>query len=202
MEGSAPVSTEPQHPLVTRYLKDLNRALRDLPATDRDQVIKETAARLGDAAAARGNTMTEAELRTVLNELGHPQMIAEQARERLGIRRRSGGAMEGIAIASLLVGGLIVPVLGWLLGVVLLWASSAWNTRDKILGTLVVPGGLAAPLYLGIVAVGASSCIDGPGCTGESEVVFPGAAMILIGVLVLASISMAIYLGRKAFRNG
>jgi hypothetical protein len=32
---------------------------------------------------------------------------------------------------------------GWLAGLVLLWSSRAWTTRDKWIGTLVIPGGLA-----------------------------------------------------------
>ena len=48
----------------------------------------------------------------------------------------------------LLVGGLVIPVFGWVIGVVLLWASDAWNVRDKVIGTLLVPGGLGLPFFL------------------------------------------------------
>jgi hypothetical protein len=48
---------------------------------------------------------------------------------------------EWAAIILLLLRGFIVG-LGWVAGLVLLWSSRAWSTRDKWVGTLVVPGGL------------------------------------------------------------
>ena len=56
----------------------------------------------------------------------------------------------------LLVGGLILPVVGWLIGVVMLWVSNAWNVRDKVIGTIFVPGGLGVLIFL-FFAVGTSS---------------------------------------------
>ena len=195
------MKTDRQHPLVTRYLKDLNKALRDVPAQGRHEIVSEIKEHIAQAAADRGEEMTENELRSVLDQVGHPETIAEDARERFGVHRKKGGALEGIAIASLLVGGLIVPGIGWFLGVILLWVSSVWTARDKILGTLLVPGGLAAPLAFGAFAIGASSCIGGPGCTGETELTFPVVGTVLLVLLALAPIAMAIYLGRKAFRS-
>lgn len=196
--------TQNEHPLVTRYLKDLERALRDVPAGRRTEILDDIKEHIADAAADRGEWMTESELRSLLDQVGHPEMIAEDARERLGIRRRRGGAMEGIAIGSLLIGGLIVPLLGWVLGVVLLWASGVWNTRDKILGTLLVPGGLMTPLFFGGFAVGVTRCVDFGGvdnCSEATGVFFRVADVILLVFLVIAPIAVAIYLGRKAFRR-
>jgi hypothetical protein len=48
-------------------------------------------------------------------------------------------------VLLLLLGGFLIG-LGWLAGVALLWASPRWDTRDKLLGTLIWPGGLAAVL--------------------------------------------------------
>ena len=66
--------------------------------------------------------------------------------------------------------------LGWLAGLVFLWGSRAWTTRDKWIGTLVLPGGLAGSLLLIVMVVppegggtctkstsGALHCTDGPG---------------------------------------
>jgi hypothetical protein len=41
----------------------------------------------------------------------------------------------------------------WVIGVVLLWRSPAWTVRDKLIGTLIVPGGLAFVFYVVINAV-------------------------------------------------
>ena len=35
---------------------------------------------------------------------------------------------------------LVIPFLGWVAGVVLVWVSRRWTTRDKLIGTL---GGLS-----------------------------------------------------------
>ncbi len=42
----------------------------------------------------------------------------------------------------------MVPLLGWLVGVILLWISPRWTSKDKLLGTLIWPGGLLAPIGL------------------------------------------------------
>jgi hypothetical protein len=56
-------------------------------------------------------------------------------------------------IPLLLLGGIVLPLLGWLVGVFLLWASPVWSPRDKWLGTLVLPGGLAGAVILPLFPV-------------------------------------------------
>jgi hypothetical protein len=41
----------------------------------------------------------------------------------------------------LLIGTLAFGV-GWIVGLVLLWSSPTWRLREKLLGTLLIPGGL------------------------------------------------------------
>ena len=54
-----------------------------------------------------------------------------------------GIALE-IGAQVLLTLGSVVSWVGWLGGVLLLWTSDRWTRRDKLVGTLVLPGGLAA----------------------------------------------------------
>lgn len=54
-------------------------------------------------------------------------------------------ALDIGTVILLLIGGFLIG-LGWIVGVVMLWASPRWRTSDKLLGTLVWPGGLAALL--------------------------------------------------------
>jgi hypothetical protein len=35
---------------------------------------------------------------------------------------------------------LLIPVLGWVVGVILLWLSHGWTTREKRIGTLLALG--------------------------------------------------------------
>ena len=123
--------------------------------------------------------------------------------------------LEPLAIVLLLLGGLLGGV-GWLVGVVLLWLSDVWTTRDKLIGTLVVPGGLALPLVLfTLVAVGSGSsgticsavanASSAPGgnsatCTstggGSSHIL---AWTVLVALAVLPILSAA-YLARRSRR--
>jgi hypothetical protein len=92
---------------------------------------------------------------------------------------------------------------------VLLWASEAWTTRDKLIGTLLVPGGLGFLLFLGTttlgVGAGCTELIDKNGrvisrtCTDAGEQSFVGSALwvALLAVLVLGPIFTSIYLARR-----
>jgi hypothetical protein len=51
------------------------------------------------------------------------------------------------AVGLLLFGGLIA-LLGWIVGAVLVWRSSVWTRREKLLGTLVLPFGLLGSLMV------------------------------------------------------
>jgi hypothetical protein len=80
---------------------------------------------------------TEAEVRTLLDRLGDPADIAADAAEGsvAAPAPPRPGWVEGLALVLLPVDGLILPFAGWLVGVVLLWSSHVWRTRDKLLGT-------------------------------------------------------------------
>lgn len=205
--------------VVEEYLRELDRALYNLPVGRRREIVAEIREHIGEAASAHGGEPTEAEMRTILDQVGEPETIAEEARQRFGISESRGGVLEGFAIVFLLIGGIVIPLLGWIVGVVMLWVSRVWTTRDKVLGTLVLPGGLGLAAYFSLFAVGASSSCSaevvefGPGgrarggtgggpqiCTGD--VFFPDQLLsyLLLAFLVLAPIVMAIYLGRRAWR--
>jgi len=83
-------------------------------------------------------------------------------RERLGIDEPAAGWLELLAIPLLLVGGVVIPVAGWVLGAVLLWLSRCWSVRDKLLATLLVPGGLLAAVVLPFYGTSVETC-SGPG---------------------------------------
>lgn len=54
----------------------------------------------------------------------------------------------------LLLFGAFAGGVGWLVVVVLLWASPRWSDRDKLLGMLVLPGGLTTAFFLGFWVLG------------------------------------------------
>ena len=83
----------------------------------------------------------------MLERLGPPGDIvdAEQPRLAIPVDRRSW--REWAAVILLPLGGLALGV-GWLIGLILLWSSRLWTTRDKLIGTLIVPGGIATALWV------------------------------------------------------
>jgi uncharacterized membrane protein len=146
------MSTMPDK-LVERYLKHLDVELDDLPRDRRREIVDEIAGHIAEARAGLEHE-TEADVRNILEGLGDPADIAEDARERFDVEPPAPvqpykpGWMEIGALILLLIGGIVIPFFGWVIGVVLLWVSNAWNVRDKIIGTLVVPGGLGLSLFL------------------------------------------------------
>lgn len=90
----------------------------------------------------------------------------------------------------------------WMVGVVLLWRSRAWTLRDKLIGTLVVPGGLTYVIY---VAVDAWLLLTG-GCDppedGCSVAIYidPAWAVVLAAMTILP-LASAVYLAIRADRT-
>lgn len=78
-----------------------------------------------------------------------------------------------LAVVGLVVGSLVLPVAGWLVGLVLLWVSPTWTVPEKLVGTAVWPGGLLLPLALPFLPIGAQLMRS------------PALAMAVITVLVL-----------------
>jgi hypothetical protein len=195
--------------LVAEYLQRLDAELRGLPRARRRELVDEIA---GHIAEARGELESEdeAEVRTLLDRLGEPEDIAAEATERHGLPARKTGWKEVAALILLPIGGVILPVLGWVVGVVLLWVSDAWTTRDKLVGTLLFPGGLLLPLGLGVMAEGAGSCgsIVNPQLSPrpiEEACTAPGGTeaweIALLVVLVLTPIVTVVYLARRMGRT-
>jgi hypothetical protein len=150
------MSTTPDK-LVERYLKHLEVELDDVPRDRRREIVDEIAGHIAEARAGLEHE-TEADVRNILDGLGDPAEIAAEAGERFDVRPLAPykpGWMEIGALVMLLVGGLVIPFAGWLVGVVLLWLSNAWNVRDKIIGTIFVPGGLGLSLFIFFFAASA-----------------------------------------------
>jgi hypothetical protein len=107
------------------------------------------------------------------------------------------GGHEWAAILLLLLGGFVFYV-GWIAGLVLLWSSRVWTTREKLVGTLVVPGGLAAGFMALVIWLGRSigPCNPG-GCSGPSSGTLIALALIVL-LGVVAPIATSIFLARRA----
>jgi hypothetical protein len=195
--------------LVADYLQRLNAELRGLPRARRRELMEEISEHIAEARADL-QTQSEAEIRSLLERLGEPADIALEASERFGVERRRVGVLEVVALVLLLVGGVVVPLVGWVVGVVLLWVSDAWSTRDKVIGTLVLPGGRAPALYLAFFGAYAEACsqiidpVTGaqpPTCVGGPSDTMQVLGPIIFVVLLLAPLATTVYLARRMRRQ-
>jgi len=197
--------------LVEQYLERLDRELLQLPRARRAEIADEIAAHIAQARAELPS-QDEAAIRNLLDQLGDPAEIAADAGERVAAPRRQGGVLEVAALILLLIGGLVVPVVGWLAGVVLLWISDVWTTRDKLIGTLVVPGGLLPASLLPFLAFGVAfeACVSGidprtgvleETCTGGPSTGLVVAGVVLLGLLVVLPLATTAYLAYRMRRR-
>jgi hypothetical protein len=132
--------------LVDDYLARLESELAGVPRARRREVLDGIETHIEESLADVAPD-DEVAVRNVLERLGEPAEIAAVARERVDVRPRATWR-EICALILLPFGGLVLPVVGWFAGVVLLWVSDAWTARDKLIGTLVLPGGLLVPFLL------------------------------------------------------
>jgi len=130
------------HPLARDYLKRLKKAAANLPRARRNELLAEIESHLSEALPADAG---EAEALNVLERLGEPADIVAEAGT--GQAPVGAGLNEWLAIPLLLV-GVCLFIVGWFVGVVLLWRSRIWTLRDKLIGTLVLPGGLASATFI------------------------------------------------------
>ena len=188
--------------LVDDYLKRLNRELAGVPRARRTEIVEEITEHIAEARAGLEDER-EAEIRTLLDRLGDPAEIAAEARPRAGVQPRRNNGLDILALVLLLIGGLVLPVIGWLIGVVLLWVSSAWTTGEKLIGTLFVPGGLALPLVLGVMAVSGGGCSQpvGGGFECSPDTGTPFLAASLVTILFIAPLLTVAFLAHRMRRS-
>jgi hypothetical protein len=110
----------------------------------------------------------------------------------------------------LLTLGSLVSWVGWVGGVLLLWTSDRWNRRDKVLGSLVLPGGLAAawwfargPATVTCTQLAVGDVPASPIGASCSPMPFPLPVMLAVQLaLLLAPLGVAAWLGWRLRRTG
>ncbi|MEP6641798.1 MAG: hypothetical protein ABJB93_07800 [Gaiellales bacterium] len=100
---------------------------------------------------------------------------------------------------------MIAPhVIGWFVGALLLWVSQAWTLRDKLVGTLLVPGGLLPAAWLAITPSGGVETCTGSGsaqtCTGGVSLAHQILLIAIFVAVVVAPFVTAVHLARRAQR--
>lgn len=204
--------------LVSDYLQRLDSALAGVAPDRRDEIVGEIRSHIEEQRAALHDE-TDADVYNLLERVGEPYALANTARSEASppaepphVRSRA-GAVEILA--------LVLTPLIWPVGVILLWMSPAWNTRDKLIATLVPPGGyFGLLLAFSILSFGAlgtmSTCsgtfdshgsLIGQSCTGFAAL--PGWEQTLINIsavgvtllLLLLPVVVGIYMARRLGRR-
>jgi hypothetical protein len=110
--------------------------------------------------------------------------------------------MDMAAIILLLIGGFFFLV-GWVVGAVLLWVSPRWRLADKLLGTLVWPGGLSMILYAGPFTSTTETCSGGTGmptrCTWAGPPLWVGTMALVL--ILLGQLATTVWLWWRATRT-
>ncbi len=107
--------------------------------------------------------------------------------------------------------GAFVFGIGWFVGIWRLWMDQGWTTAQKLIATLIVPGGLLPAVTLLGMPSGSSSCstgLVGPSHQGPvvvhcitTGIVSPAIALFALALLILAPISVAIFMHRKYYQS-
>ena len=118
-------------------------------------------------------------------------------------------ATEVATVWLLLVGGIVLPIVGWVIGVVLLWRSDVWTRNDKLIGTLVLPGGWMLPAFITGMGQPSRTCAGhgGPGiptvATCHSGGTTGGIALAigLVAALAVTQVVSSLRLWQQARRH-
>jgi hypothetical protein len=220
--------------LVVDYLRRLDAASALLPADRRAELVDEIRAHI-EAALAEAGSRDETAVRNVLERLGDPTAIAAEAglepapapapaavgpvpvmtaAARSGPRPRDVVTvllvLLGGVVGLFLVFGMWSAIAVWSVGLVLLWSSPRWAVREKLLGSLIWPGGLLAPLFVlfllpARVCTATGSAENGSSvtttelCTGPELPFWLQVAILVIGVA--GPVAVAFHLLRRAGRG-
>jgi len=111
------------------------------------------------------------------------------------------GTLDVCAVTLLLLGGFLAGI-GWFIGAVLLWTSPRWSRLEKLIGTLILPGGIAG----GLLAFAASHSGSYTNCDGLGHCVTthtgwnpPGwLAATTVALILAAPAATAVYLVNRA----
>lgn len=208
--------------IISGYLSRLEVAVRALPGGRGAELIDVFREHIAEARAHLVNE-SDADLLNILDRLGDPADIVADERARLAVATPapvdSRNLVDVLAIVALLV--------VWPVGVVLLWISEAWSTRDKLIGTLLPPGGYLGVITIEVLLRGApgflagctsstsnsassdgivGSATSGTTCPSPAVIAVVDAGHVLLTllavILVFMPILTAIYLGIRLRRTG
>lgn len=164
--------------LVEEFLAELSRALESVDPGLRRELVTSIEEHIAEGRRNLDPNDEEA-IRNLLDRIGSPHQLAAELTEE---EPDAHSAIDRATPWFVLFGGLALG-LGWLVGLYGLWTSRTWRQWDRLLGTLVWPGGIAAVvLFMGLLS-GGEYCRSSGGNAGSP----PTSVCIKHGVSQLAS---------------
>jgi hypothetical protein len=143
--------------LLRDYIRRLEAAAWPLAVERRVELAGEVREHI-ETALAQAGSRDETTVRNVLERLGPPEEIVAaevepgSAPDAAGIGHRSGpspwGPVEIVALLLLTVGAVLLPVVGPFVGLVFVWLSGQWTTRNKLIATAIVVAFYLLPFVL------------------------------------------------------
>jgi hypothetical protein len=165
--------------LIDGYLARLRVAATDLPSSVRDELIADMRAHITEA-RSREAQETDATILNILDRLGEPDtVVAEAGRRPESFEANRVSADPAYRPGILEIAALVLLPLFWIIGVILLWVSPAWKTKDKVIGSLFSLGGypgIGLIFFIGAafgrphvfaVTSGGNSCSSGADSAGN-----------------------------------
>lgn len=108
-----------------------------------------------------------------------------------------GSSIKGsdlVAIFLLAIGGVILPILGWIVAEILLWRSTTWDRHTKVLATALPPLGFVPFVALLAYPLFETSCVTSQLLTTHTQIAscaggtFHYGALEIIGLIVLLAL--------------
>jgi len=101
-------------------------------------------------------------------------------------------------------GGIVIPLAGWVVGIMLLWASPLWTRAEKLVATFAPTGAAAVSFIIAGLVFQERSVISADG--GETinplmPTMLWNASLLAPLAAVIASIVIGIVLSRRAWRR-
>jgi hypothetical protein len=134
-----------------------------LPAERREEILEEISNHIADERGQLHDD-SDAAMLNLLDRIGDPAELAAAASDHVGRLPQPERRIGPVEVLALVLTPLIWPA-----GVILLWLSPAWKLRDKLIGTLVPPGGYLFVLFLPAIMFMSLESSAGGGCTTVSD---------------------------------
>ena len=181
--------------LVERYLDRLSRALADVPAEARRELLEDVRGHIDEAWAAEPDRSREA-LQAILQRLGEPEALAAEERERLGLPAIPPHSHPGLLEwAAIVLTAVFTPI-----GLILAWLSTRWQARDKAIATGIALVGLALLCALSFPAMGLA-VVPVQRTTASAATQLPATVPLAVALAIVAvwgpSLGAAVFLARR-----